>query len=196
MDQNTDVGIATEAISFTIGDIETTASLLAVIATSDNQALVTDSNIVISGTGANRSIVITPEANQSGTATISVAVSDGVNQTTGSFSLAVNAVNDPPIATDDTVSTAEGASITFDLLANDSDLENDSLTVSAIGTPAYGTVTDNLDGTITYTANVDAAGSGNVIDSISYAVSDGQGGTATASIDIIIVPANTLVSYQ
>lgn len=39
---------------------------------------------------------------------------------------------------------------------------------------------------------MDAATSGNVIDSISYTITDGQGGTATASIDVTIDPAGSL----
>ena len=46
-------------------------------ATSSNVALVPDANLVLSGTGADRTLVITPAANQAGTATITVTVSDG-----------------------------------------------------------------------------------------------------------------------
>ena len=44
---------------------------------SSNPALVPAANIVFGGSGANRTVTITPAANQSGTATITLTVTDG-----------------------------------------------------------------------------------------------------------------------
>ena len=88
-------------IAFTIGDAETNAGSLVVTATSSNTALVPDANIVLGGSGSNRTISLTPAANANssangGPATITLAVSDGVNVTSTTFAVTVQAVNDAP----------------------------------------------------------------------------------------------------
>jgi len=84
-------------ISFTISDAETPANNLQVSASSSNQALVPDSNIVLGGSGENRSITIIPLADQHGASTITVIVSDGVISSYDSFMLTVNSLNIGPI---------------------------------------------------------------------------------------------------
>jgi hypothetical protein len=77
----------TAAIPFTVGDNETPPEALIVTATSNNQALVPDANIVIQGAGANRTITVRPgpetgpdngpiTSPATGTATITVRVQD------------------------------------------------------------------------------------------------------------------------
>ena len=65
------------SVAFTVGDVETAAGSLTVTGTSSNAALVPNANIVFGGSGANRTVTVTPAANQNGTATITVTVSDG-----------------------------------------------------------------------------------------------------------------------
>ena len=55
--------------------------------------------------------------------------------------LAVNVVNDPPTATDDTGTTNEDAAVTINVLANDVDPDGDPLAVSSVAAPANGTAT-------------------------------------------------------
>ena len=65
-------------IAFTIGDAETPPSGLTLSGTSSNATLVPNANITFGGgTGANRNVVITPVAGESGTTTITITVSDG-----------------------------------------------------------------------------------------------------------------------
>ena len=77
----------TGAIPFTVGDAESTS--FTVTRTSSNTTLVPLANVVLGGTGANRTVTITPAAGQTGTATITVTVSDGANTATTSFLLTV-----------------------------------------------------------------------------------------------------------
>src|SRR4029077_1506685 len=72
---------------------------LTVSGSSSNQTLVPNTNIVFGGTGANRTVTLTPAANQFGTATITLAVSDGVLSTSTSLQLTVNSINDAPTIT-------------------------------------------------------------------------------------------------
>ncbi len=64
-------------ISLTVKDNETPAGSLILTATSSNISLVPISNIVFTGSGANRMITITPLPNKNGKTTITVTVSDG-----------------------------------------------------------------------------------------------------------------------
>jgi hypothetical protein len=66
-------------ITFTISDAQTAANELVMTATSSNPELVPPGNIVFGGSGALRSLVINPVANQSGSATITVRVHDAEN---------------------------------------------------------------------------------------------------------------------
>ncbi|MBK7951380.1 MAG: PQQ-dependent sugar dehydrogenase [Deltaproteobacteria bacterium] len=87
---------STGAISFTVGDNETAATSLTVTATSSAQTVVATSGLVLGGTGANRTLTVTPVANASGTSTITVSVSDGASITSDAFVVTVVAVNDLP----------------------------------------------------------------------------------------------------
>jgi hypothetical protein len=89
---------ATAAIAFTVGDTETPAAALTVSGASSNvtpPAL--NPNIVFGGSGSNRTVTVTPAANQSGAATITVTVSDGTTTSNDTFVLTVTAVNDAPL---------------------------------------------------------------------------------------------------
>lgn len=86
-------GQATTPVSVTVGDAESNPATLAVIATSSDQVTVPDSSIVVSGTGAARSITITPPAGLATTTpvTITLMSSDGIlTSTPATFTLTVS----------------------------------------------------------------------------------------------------------
>jgi uncharacterized repeat protein (TIGR01451 family) len=87
---------STAPIPLVVSDVETRAASLTVTATSSDQTLVPNANIILGGDGTNRVLVITPAANRSGSALITVAARDGSGTNTTSFTLTVNGVNDPP----------------------------------------------------------------------------------------------------
>ena len=95
-DQTTTEDVATPALPFTIGDAETPATSLTVTASSSNKTLVPDANVVVSGSDISRSVTVTPASNQTGTTTITLTVSDGVQTTSISFQVTVTGANDPP----------------------------------------------------------------------------------------------------
>ena len=90
----------TGAIAFTVGDVETAAGSLTLTRPSTNTALVPVANIVFGGSGANRTVTVTPAANQSGTSLIRITVSDGAASAFDEFIVIVTAVNDPPTISD------------------------------------------------------------------------------------------------
>ena len=63
---------------------------LTVTLSSSNTTLVPNANIVLGGSGANRTITITPAAGKTGTTTITVTVSDGQAQVSDTFVLTVS----------------------------------------------------------------------------------------------------------
>jgi mono/diheme cytochrome c family protein len=76
-------------LSFSIGDAETTPAALFVSGSSSNPALVPNSNVVVSGAGANRTVTVTPLAGQTGVTTVTLNVADGQLTNSTSFTVTV-----------------------------------------------------------------------------------------------------------
>lgn len=99
-DQTIDEDTSTGALAFTIDDVETPAGSMTVTGSSSNTTLVPISRIVFGGSGANRTVTVTPATNEYGSATITVFVTDGAGQSAqDTFDLTVRPINDAPIAT-------------------------------------------------------------------------------------------------
>jgi VCBS repeat-containing protein len=94
--------------------------------------------------------------------------------------------NNPPDAVDDPDSTNEDTAVTVNVLANDSDPDGNPLSVASVTQPANGSAVNNGDGTVTYTPNADFNGA----DSFTYTISDGNGGTDTATVNVTVNPVN------
>ena len=77
-------------------------------------------------------------------------------------------VNNPPIASNDAAVTVVDTAVNIDVLANDSDPENDPITVLDVSNPSNGAVVNNGDGTVTYTPDPGFTGS----DSFTYLAAD------------------------
>ncbi len=102
-------------------------------------------------------------------------------------------VNTAPTAVDDATTTAEGTAVDIDVVANDTDLEGDTLQVTSVTMPSNGTavIKPGSATTITYTPNSSFHGS----DSFTYVASDGNGGTDTGTVTVTVTavddePAN------
>ncbi len=97
--------------------------------------------------------------------------------------------NEGPTAVADSFATTEGTPVTFsadDLLANDSDPENDTLSVTSLGQPTNGALIDNGNGTWTYTPNSGYNG----VDTFTYTISDGD----KSSVGSVSVSTSTVSS--
>jgi hypothetical protein len=108
-------------------------------------------------------------------------ISDPIN-----VNVEVKEGNDDPTPVDDDYVTDEDVQLVGNILDNDSDPNSDPLTVSDYSLPTNGTLGLNSDGSFTYDPNPNFFGD----DGFIYTVSDGQGGTATANVDITIIPIN------
>jgi CSLREA domain-containing protein len=132
---------------------------------------------------SNTKVRYTPDANFNGTDTFTYTLSDGQGGTaTATVTVTVNSINDPPEAVNDGAITDENTPVTINVLDNDSDPEGHPLTVSAVTSPAHGTVMNLGGGLLKYTPNRNFSGT----DMFSYTLSDGQGGTDTAMVAVLV----------
>ena len=146
---------------------------------------VTNGTIVYNGAGQ---YTFTPANGFTGDATFTYSVSDGKGGSdTATVTISVVSANNPPLAVADSVTTDQGTPVTINVVSNDSDPDGDTLTVSAITQPGNGAVTNNNNGTVTYTPNGGYTGS----DSFTYTISDGNGGTATATVSVTVSANST-----
>lgn len=106
----------------------------------------------------------------------------------GTISLTIDAVNDAPVAGDNSFTGDEDATITGSLLGNDTDADGDTLTAVAqtLTTANGGSVTINTDGTFSYQGAANYNGS----DSFDYTVEDGKGGADTATVSLTVNAVN------
>ncbi|MGD1548818.1 tandem-95 repeat protein, partial [Vibrio harveyi] len=130
-------------------------------------------------------LVFTPAENFNGDATISYTISDGQLTDDATVAVTVNPVNDAPVAVDDTVTTDEDTAVTIDVLANDSDPENDTLTITAASVPAEQGTVAIVDGKLVFTPAENFNGDA----TISYTISDGQL-TDDATVAVTVNPVN------
>lgn len=136
----------------------------------------------------NGAFTYTPEDEYSGVDTFSFRVRDGSLYSDPTVvTISVNAVNDPPNANDDEVSTQEDAAVTtVDVRSNDIDPDGDSLAIVSFTQPAHGHVTHNGEGSFTYIPSADFNGT----DIFTYTITDGNGSEDTASVNISVVSLN------
>ena len=139
---------------------------------------------------ANGTFTYTPNSNFNGTDSFTYEVTDGNGGTEeATVDITVNSINDGPVAVDDSFTVDEDGALTAsfaDLLLNDTDVEGDSLNLGNVFTPANGTLTFGPNGTFTYTPDADFNGT----DSFTYSINDGNGGMATATVDIVVNSIN------
>lgn len=134
------------------------------------------------------SITYTPNPDFNGEDTITYTVTDPNGNTgTSTVTVTVNPVNDNPTANDDAATTGLGTPVTIPVLANDTDVDGDPLTIDGTPTSPNGTVTVNPDGTITFTPDADFSGE----TTISYTVTDGNGGTDTGTVNVTVGDGTT-----
>ncbi len=136
---------------------------------------------------ADGTITYTPAANYTGADSFSYTIGDGQGgSATATVNVTVTTVNDAPVAADDPATTAEETAVSIAVLANDTDPDGDSLSVTGVGSPAHGSAAANADGTIAYTPAADYTGA----DGFSYTIGDGQGGSATATVNVTVTAVN------
>ncbi|NEO49752.1 MAG: tandem-95 repeat protein, partial [Moorea sp. SIO4A3] len=152
-------------------------------------------NVAIDQQGANGTaevnqdgtITYTPVDGFTGTDTFTYQVSDGVNDpVVATVEVNVTNPNQPPVAVDDTATTAANTAVNIDVLANDTDPEGDALTVTIDQQGGNGTAEVNQDGTITYTPVDGFTGT----DTFTYQIDDGTNAPVAATVEVNVTNPN------
>ena len=145
--------------------------------------------LVIASNGA---YTFTPAANWHGTANTTYTVHNDDGNNTGQIKITVNSVNDAPVAVNDTVTTTEDtttANISATIRANDTDVDGDTLTISAVSGSTGGTATRSGGGaTVTFAPSANLCGPG--AGGFDYTISDGHGGTANGHVTVDVTCVN------
>ena len=154
-------------------------------------------NAVSNGDGT---VTYTPTANTNGPDTFTYEVCDSTSPTplcdTADVTVNVAAVDDPPNAVDDTVSTTEETAATWNLAANDTDPDGappqgnlDPTSLTILSGPTNGSLLNNNDGTVTYTPDLNYSGA----DTFTYQICDTTAPTPlcdTATVGITVTAVN------
>ena len=141
---------------------------------------------------ANR-ISYTPTAGYTGADSFTYSISDGKGgSATATVSITITAIapaNRPPVAQNDAYTVNQDSTgNSLNVLSNDSDPDGDPLTISTVSAPAHGSATI-IANRISYTPTAGYTGA----DTFTYSISDGKGGSATATVSITVAattPAN------
>ncbi|MCP4303298.1 MAG: tandem-95 repeat protein, partial [bacterium] len=141
-------------------------------------------------TATSAEVTYTPNADFNGADSFSFTVDDGTTTSApATVDITINPINDDPVANPLSQTTPEDTALTISLTG--SDLDNDPLTFSIVTPPSNGTLSaitpiNATSAEVTYTPDLNFNGA----DSFTFQVDDGNGGIATAAVDITIDPAN------
>ena len=139
----------------------------------------------LSLTAATGAFTYTPAAGYNGPDSFIFTASDAATSDSGTVTITVAPVNDPPVAADQTLETDEDTPLNGTLTGTD--VDGDALSYSQLVGPAHGTLSITAaTGAFTYTPAANYNGS----DSFTFTVSDGHGGTDSGLISITVNPVN------
>ncbi|MEZ6039830.1 MAG: Ig-like domain-containing protein [Planctomycetaceae bacterium] len=133
-----------------------------------------------------------------GTATLSVVLHDNGGTANGGtdtsapqqFTIHITAVNDTPAVVDDFYSSPSGDIVIVaapGVLANDSDVDGDLLSVTPVTSPVHGSLTLSTSGSFSYIPDAGFSGT----DSFTYVANDGTVDSALATVAIAVTAANS-----
>ena len=136
---------------------------------------------------ADQTFTYLPDPGFAGVDGFSYTVEDAAGATaTGTVTISVLDPNEDPVAAPDAAATAAGVAVDIPLLANDSDPDEDPLTLAALGTPAHGSVSFLAPGLVRYVPQQGFSGT----DRFTYTIRDGRGGSATGTVTVVVARAN------
>jgi len=189
-DQDTPQNTPAGPLAFTLSDVDSPIAALSLSRATSNPALTPLAGIVFGGSGADRTVTVTPATGLAGTAWITVTVSDGAGTDSDSFRLDVLPNALPVFASVPLTKTLEDALYEYLIFATD---EEDGgtpggLTYSAVLKPAWLTLTNHPDNTATLSGTPAQAHVGEHL--IRLRVADTDGGTALQEFTLTVVSVN------
>ena len=174
--------VAADDVSATDEDVAVTIVVLANDGDADDDGLsvvsVTQGANGATSINANDSVTYTPSANFNGNDDFDYTISDGNGGIdTASVSVALTAVNDAPVADDQSVNTNKNTAV--DISLTGSDVDGDALTFAIVSGPANGTLSGS-GASLTYTPDNNYTGP----DSFSFNADDSNGGSNQAIVSL------------
>ncbi len=171
-------GIEDRAVSFVLKasdiDLPSNTLMYSIVANPVNGSL--------SGAGSN--LTYTPKPDFNGSDSFTVKVNDGTaDSETATISLKIAPVNDAPTANSDSAATKENTFVIINVVANDTDIDGDTMVLSDVSNAVNGNV-EIVGGGVKFTPNQNFRGSG----SFKYIINDGKGGTAAGSVTVTVNP--------
>src|SRR5213076_1650427 len=134
----------------------------------------------------NGSFSYVPAANYDGADSFTYQANDGLADSgIATVSITITGVNDAPLELDDNYITPEDTTLDVPaagVLANDSDMDGDTLSAILVSQPTHGVLTLNSNGSFSY----DPATNYNGSDSFTYKANDGQADSGIATVSITI----------
>jgi VCBS repeat-containing protein len=132
----------------------------------------------------------TPGSNFNGSDSFTVTISDGQGGiSTATVNVGVTAVNDAPVANNDSLSTTEDTAVTYtaaQLLGNDTDIDSATLSIASVASGSGGSAVLNADGSVTFTPNAHFNGTAD----FSYIVTDGTSNSTPATATVQVAAIN------
>ena len=132
------------------------------------------------------SLRYSPAANYFGTDSFGYTIVNEAGSSSGSVTITIDPVNDAPVARNDSgFTTPRNAAKTFtaqSLLANDSDVDGDTLRIAGVSSASGGTVA-LVSGNVVFTPTTNYSGAAG----FTYSVSDGKGGQASAQVSLTVL---------
>ncbi len=132
------------------------------------------------------SFTYTPTADFNGIYSFTYVANDGTddsNPPVGLVTITINPVNDEPVAADDSATTDHETLVNIDVLANDTDIDGDTLSISAFDATSTGGGTVSCTGICAYTPATGFSGD----DTFTYTVGDSSL-TDTATVTVTVNP--------
>jgi hypothetical protein len=165
--------------SLTGSDVETPFAVLTY------PVLTNPANGVLSGIAPE--LTYTPNAKFHGPDSFTYQISDGTDLSNlATVTLTVNPVDDPPVATSQSLTTDENQAVSLTLTATDVDTLTELLTYAVVSGPGNGSLS-GLAPSLTYTPNPEFAG----LDSFTFRVNDGTSDSNLATVEIDVIPEST-----
>ncbi|HHX8291271.1 TPA: tandem-95 repeat protein, partial [Vibrio diabolicus] len=154
----------------------TTEELLSNVDIDDADTLIVTNVTIESGNGTlidnnDGSWTYIPEADDDTEVSFSYdIIDDDGGVINGTANLDIKPVNDAPIATNDAIQTDEDSQVVIDVLANDSDIEGDDLSITSASVSEEQGIVEIVDGKLVFTPAENFNGNA----TISYTISDGE----------------------
>lgn len=182
------------AVDDSRGGIEDVPTVLGDLNLTMNDTDIDGDNLMITAVGnptngtvavSNGTVTFTAANNFNGLASFEYTVSDGTATDTGLVTLLIAAANDGPVATNDAASTMEDTAVVISVLANDTDIDGDTLFINSVTQPGHGTATV-IGNTIRYLPASNYTGA----DAFTYTARDAAGAQSMAQVAITVSPVN------